>query len=168
MLGRTPATLRSLLGGLGDPWLVCDEGPETWSPRDVLAHLVDLEEQDWMGRLRIILDEGESRPFPPIDRVRFRRLLDGHTAAQLLDLFAERRAANLADLDARRLDPAALARRGVHPAFGPVTLAQLLATWVVHDLAHLAQIARVMARRYDVAVGPWREYLGILSWRPAR
>jgi len=168
MLARTPAIIRAWMNGLEARWLECDEGPETWSPRDVLAHLADLEDQDWMGRVRIILDEGESRPFPSIDRVRFRQLLDGSTSAELVDLFAERRARNLDELGGLDLRAQDLARRGIHPAFGPVTLEQLVATWVVHDLTHLAQIARVMARRYDADVGPWREYLGVLSWRRSR
>lgn len=130
-----------------------------------MAHLADLEEQDWMVRARIILDQGESRPFPPVNRERFRQTVAGKTTAQLLDLFAERRSQNLRSLDQLALKPADLNRKGTHPALGPVTLQQLLATWVVHDFTHLGQIVRVMARRYGGAVGPWSDYLGILSWR---
>jgi uncharacterized damage-inducible protein DinB len=157
--------LHALLSGLSDAWLDADEGPNTWSPREVVAHLADLEDQDWMVRARIILDQGESRPFPPVNRERFRPTLAGKTAAQLLDLFAQRRALNLRSLDQLALKPADLNRKGTHPALGPVTLEQLLATWVVHDFTHLGQIVRVMARRYGQAVGPWSDYLGILSWR---
>ncbi len=165
VLRATPAVLRSLLSGLSDVWLDASEGPNTWSPREVVAHLADLEEQDWMVRVRIILDQGESQPFTPVNRERFRETLAGKTAGHLLDLFARRRAQNLKSLDQLELTPADLNRKGTHPALGPVTLHQLLATWVVHDFTHLGQIVRVMARRYDQAVGPWTDYLGILSWR---
>lgn len=165
VLTRTPAVLHALLAGLSEPWINATEGPDTWSPRDVVAHLTDLEEQDWMVRVRLILEAGESRPFPPVDRVRFRTTLAGRSVDQLLALFTERRAQNLQALEARRLGPPDLTRRGLHPTLGSVTLAQLLATWVVHDFTHLGQVVRVMARRYEVAVGSWSAYLGILAWR---
>lgn len=163
ILERTPATLRALLGGLSDAWLASNEGPDTWDPRAVVGHLADLEETDWPIRTRIIIEEGESRPFPPIDRVRFRAELAGKTLDQLLAAFAERRAANLQRLERLALKPADLARTGTHPTFGRVTLGQLLATWAVHDLTHLAQIVRVLAKRYDADVGPWKEFLGVLQ-----
>lgn len=165
ILRATPTVLRALLSGLSDAWLDATEGSDKWSPREVVAHLADLEDQDWMVRARIILDHGESQPFPPVDRERFRHALSGRSTEALLDLFAQRRARNLEQLDQLALAPADLDRKGVHPSLGPVTLQQLLATWVVHDFTHLGQIVRVMARRYDQAVGPWSEYLGILSWR---
>jgi len=165
ILQATPGVLQALLSGLSDAWLDANEGPNTWSPREVVAHLADLEEQDWMVRARIILDQGESLPFPPVNRERFRHTLAGNTTAQLLDLFAQRRAQNLKTLDQLALKPADLNRKGKHPALGPVTLQQLLATWVVHDFTHLGQIVRVMACRYAQTVGPWADYLGILSWR---
>jgi hypothetical protein len=163
VLERTPATLRALLTGLSAPWLDANEGPDTWDAREVMGHLADLEEVDWMTRTLIILDEGERRPFPPIDRVRFRTTLAGKTVAELLALFAERRAANLRTLADRRLTAEALACAGTHPTFGRVTLRQLLAAWVVHDLTHVAQIVRVLAKRYDADVGPWKEFLGVLK-----
>lgn len=163
ILERTPATLRALLVGLDAHWLAAREGPETWNPVEVVAHLADLEEVDWMTRARIILDQGEGTPFPPIDRVRFRRSLEGKTVTQLLDSFTERRAANLRDLAVLRLGPEHLARTGTHPTFGRVTLEQLLAAWAVHDLTHVAQIVRVLAKRYDAAVGPWKQFLGVLN-----
>jgi hypothetical protein len=162
ILERTPATLRAMLAGLSPEWLDADEGSDTWNARDVVAHLADLEETDWMTRTRIILEEGESRPFPPIDRVAFRTKLGARSLDQLLAIFADRRSANLRELTKLGIGADALARTGTHPTFGRVTLAQLLATWAVHDLTHLAQIVRVLAKRYDVAVGPWKEFLGVL------
>ena len=163
ILARTPATLRSLLGGLSDGWLQVNEGQDTWNPRDVVGHLADLEETDWITRARIIREEGEGRPFPPIDRVAFRAKLAGKSIDQLLAIFVERRVANLRTLDDMKLEGADLARRGTHPTFGAVTMAQLIATWAVHDLTHVTQIARVLAKRYDADVGPWKEFLGVLK-----
>lgn len=162
ILERTPASLRALLAGLSPPWLGANEGPETWSATQVVAHLADLEETDWMTRTRIILEEGEGRPFPPIDRVAFEAKLGGKSLNELLSAFADRRAANLRTLDSLGITPDDLDRTGTHPTFGSVTLAQLLAAWAVHDLTHLAQIVRVLAKRYDAAVGPWKEFLGVL------
>jgi hypothetical protein len=163
VLERTPATLDQMLHDLPEAWLTATEGPDTWSPRDVVAHLAELEDQDWMGRVRCIVQHGESRPFTPIDRAAFFERFRGHSVAQLLDALAQRRRRNLTELDGLRLAPADLARRGRHPDFGPVTLEQLLASWAVLDLAHVGQIVRVMAKRYDQAVGPWRQYLPILT-----
>ena len=163
LLGRTPGALAALLGGLDPEWLTADEGPGTWSCLDVVAHLVDLEETDWMTRARVIMAGDESVVFAPIDRERFRRVLAGRVSGALLEAFADRRRRNLADLDALRLTPADLTRSARHPDFGPVTLHELLATWAVHDLTHIAQIVRVMAKRYDADVGPWRAYLGVLA-----
>lgn len=162
LLRRTPDSLRALLAGLPDAWITATEGPNTWSPRDAVAHLADLEETDWMPRVRMILETRTTVSFPPIDRERFRQLPQDTGLDELLDQFAQRRDRNLAALDALRLRDDDLARMGHHPAFGPVTLQQLLATWVVHDLTHLVQIARVMAKRYEEAVGPWREYLRVV------
>jgi hypothetical protein len=163
ILSRTPATLRTMLADLPDAWLKNDEGPDTWNPFDVLGHLIHGEETDWMPRLRLILERGETQRFEPFDRFAQMELSQGKSAELLLDTFADLRAANLkllADLD---LQPEDLDRRGRHPDFGPVTLRQLLATWVVHDLGHVAQIARAMARRYADEVGPWRAYLPVLT-----
>ena len=163
ILERTPATLREMVGGLSDGWLAANEGPDTWNPREVIAHLADLEETDWITRARIIREEGEGRPFPPIDRVAFRTKLAGKSIDQLLAIFADRRAANLRTLDGMELEAADLERRGTHPTFGAVTMGQLVATWAVHDLTHITQIVRVLARRYDADVGPWKEFLGVLK-----
>ena len=163
VLERTPRTLRALLGGLPDGWTRSNEGPDTFSPFDVLGHLIHGERTDWIPRAKIILEHGPSRPFTPFDRFAFRQVSQGKSLADLLDTFESLRAENLAALTALRLDPDQLARVGTHPELGSVTLKELLATWTVHDLAHLAQIARVMAKQYGPEVGPWVEYLPILS-----
>ena len=164
ILESTPATLRALLGGLGEGWLAGHEGPGRWSGVEVVAHLADLEETDWIPRLRILLADDGERRFEPVDRERFRTALAGRTLPELLDLFAARRAANLETLRSLDLDGDDLVREGTHPELGRVTVAELVATWVVHDLNHLAQIARVLAKRYGDSVGPWREYLSVLRW----
>lgn len=163
ILGRTPAVLDALLRGTSPPWHTSDEGPDTWSASDVVGHLIHGEETDWVPRARIILDEGESRPFEPFDRFAQLERFAGWSLAALLDRFAEARAANLETVRSWHLTDAQLALRGRHPALGPVTLRQLLATWTVHDLNHITQISRVMAKQYGGEVGPWREYLSILQ-----
>lgn len=162
-LARTPVVLRAWLDGLPEPWLVADEGPGTFTARDVLAHLIHGERVDWMPRTRIILEQGEGVPFEPFDRRGFLDEAKGWSLGALLTEFEELRAANLAALEACQLSPGDLARTGTHPGLGRVTLEQLLSAWVVHDLGHLAQIARVMAKRYSVEVGPWQDYLPILT-----
>jgi uncharacterized damage-inducible protein DinB len=166
LLARTPAVLDAWLRGLPDAWTTANEGPGTWSAYDVVGHLIHGEHTDWMARARIVLEYGEARPFAPFDRFAQARESEGKALDDLLDTFAALRSENLAALRALDLDAAALARRGTHPALGTVTLGQLLATWVTHDLGHLAQIARVMAKRYRDEVGPWSAYLPILSDRP--
>lgn len=163
VLERTPATLRSLLLGLPNAWTDADEGPDTWSPYVIVGHLIHGERTDWLTRARIILGPGPDRRFEPYDRFAQFRESAGKSLADLLDEFAELRAANLVVLKSLQLDDEQLARLGEHPAFGPVSLRQLLATWVAHDLGHLAQIARVMAKQYREAVGPWRAYLPVLD-----
>jgi len=163
VLESTPRTLEAWLVGLSDDWLGANEGPDTFSPVDVLGHLIHGEETDWIPRARIILEHGEARPFEPFDRVAFRRTLAGVSLPELVATFARLRADNLATLRALELKPAQLALRGTHPSLGRVTMAQLLASWVVHDLGHLAQIARVMAKQYREDVGPWREFLPVLD-----
>ncbi len=162
-LARTPAVMRAWLAGLPEPWLTADEGPETFSPRDVLAHLIYGERADWMARIRIILEQGEARPFDPFDRRGFLEEARGWAIEDLLTEFERLRAANLKALAALEISPDTLQRTGMHPALGRVTLEHLLATWTVHDLGHLAQIARVMAKRYKVEVGPWVDYLPVLT-----
>jgi hypothetical protein len=163
VLERTPHTLRAMLGGLPSPWTDATEGPETWSPYDIVGHLIHGERTDWIARARLILEQGPDRRFEPYDRFAQSRESQGKSLAHLLDEFARLRADNLATLTGWRLTDAELSLEGEHPAFGAVTLRQLLATWVAHDLSHIAQIARVMAKQYRDAIGPWRAYLPIME-----
>ncbi|MDE3186809.1 MAG: DinB family protein [Acidobacteriota bacterium] len=163
LLERTPAALDSLLRGLPDALTLANEGENTWSAFDVVAHLIHLERTDWMPRARVIVEHGESQPFEPFDRMGYLRESEGKLLEHLLDEFAGARQESLRQLRALKLQPADLARRGLHPALGTVTLGQLLATWAAHDLTHLHQIARVMAHQYREAVGPWSAYLGVLQ-----
>lgn len=163
ILERTPATLRAMLGGLPPEWATATEGPDTWSPYDILGHLIHGERTDWMQRARIILTRGPERRFPPFDRLAQFQESQGRLLGDLLEEFASLRFANLAELTAWRLTDAELALTGEHPDFGRVTLRQLLATWVAHDLNHLSQMTRVMAKQYREAVGPWRAYLPIMD-----
>lgn len=163
VLERTPGVLRGLLAGLPAGWTDADEGPGTWSPYLVVGHLVHGERTDWIPRARIILARGPDRRFAPFNRFAQLRESRGAPLAELLDDFQRLRAENLAILAGWRLTEAELALEGEHPEFGVVTLRQLLATWVAHDLGHLAQTARVMAKQYREAVGPWRAYLSIMD-----
>ena len=163
ILRRTPATLRALLDGIAEPWARGNEGPDTFSPFDVVGHLIDGEETDWIARARIILGRGPDPTFDPYDRFRHYARNQGRTLDSLLDEFARLRAANLELLTSWNLGDAELDLRGNHPSLGPVTLRHLLATWVVHDLGHLAQVARVMAKQYRDGVGPWVQYLPVLT-----
>jgi DinB superfamily len=163
VLTRIPGTLRTLLHGVGPPWAGGREGPDTFSPFDVVGHLIDGEETDWMPRARIILAQGSNRRFEPYDRFRHRTRNPGRTVDSLLEEFATLRAGNLELLRSWELSDTELALQGEHPSLGPVTLRQLLAAWVVHDLGHLAQVARVMAKQYRDEVGPWIEYLPVLT-----
>jgi len=162
LLARTPAALDALLRDLPETWTFRNEGENTWSPFDVVGHLISGERTDWMARTRMILQSGDSRPFEPFDRLGLVRETQGKSLGQLLDEFARLRSANLSDLRAMHLQPKDLERRGLHPSLGAVTLSQLLATWAAHDLTHLHQISRVMAHQYREAVGPWSQYLGVL------
>lgn len=163
VLGRTPHVLRAMLATLPSEWTDATEGPETWSPYVIVGHLIHGERTDWIPRARIILAQGTNRLFAPYDRFAQFRESQGKALIELLDEFARLRADNLATLAAWQLTEAQLALDGQHPEFGTVTLAQLLATWVAHDLGHIAQCARVMAKQYREAVGPWRAYLPILD-----
>lgn len=163
VLEKTPATFRALLAGLPESWITCNEGPDTFSAFDNLGHVIHGERADWMPRARIILAQAEARTFAPYDRFAQVRESAGKTLAQLLDEFAELRAENLVTLRSWNLTDRELALEAQHPALGTVTLRQLLSTWVVHDLGHLAQTSRVMAKRYREEIGPWREYLPIVN-----
>ncbi len=165
ILGRTPATLRALLGGLSTPWVRGTEGPATFSPFDVVGHLIDGEETDWIPRARIILARGPDLRFAPYDRFRHRARNAGASLESLLMEFATLRTANLDLLRSWNLTVRELDLPGEHPSLGPVTLRQLLAAWVAHDLGHLAQVARVMAKQYRDEVGPWVPFLPVLTDR---
>jgi hypothetical protein len=163
ILARTPATLDALLRDLPEVWTAATEGPGTWSPYVVIGHLIHCEKADWMPRLAIILEHGESRPFDRFDReAQFAEPADRPLSA-LLDEFADLRRDNLAMLRGLALQPEQLEVKGMHPDLGPVTVRQLLATWTAHDLAHILQVSRVMAKRYKLEVGPWAQYLSVMS-----
>ena len=162
-LARTPGALHALLDGLSAPWARGVEGPDTFSPFDVVGHLIDGEETDWIPRARIILAEGSNPVFEPYDRFRHRARNAGRTLGSLLEEFARLREANLALLRSWNLTPAALDLPGIHPSLGGVTLRQLLSAWVVHDLGHVAQVARVMAKQLRHEVGPWEPFLPVLT-----
>ena len=163
LLARTPTTLNTLLRGLSDNWTHRNEGEDTWSAYDIVGHLIVGERTDWVPRARIILESGEAHAFDPFDRFAQDKQSQGKSLEQLLDEFARLREENLAALKALNLQPEDLSRRGRHPSLGAVTLSQLLATWVVHDLTHLHQLSRLMAYQYREAVGPWSVYLGVLQ-----
>jgi len=164
LLSRTPASLSALLEGLPDVWTGATEGGGTWSPYDVVGHLIHGERTDWIQRARHIL-AGESRPFDKFDRTAQFDDSRGKSLGELLETFAELRRGSLAALSDMNLSDEDLGRKGLHPELGEVTLGQLLATWVVHDLDHVGQIARTMAKAYAGAVGPWSAYLSILRDR---
>lgn len=166
VLSRTPATLREMLSGLSDDWLHADEGAGTFSPFEVVGHLVEAERTNWLPRARVIRAGEPSAAFPPFDRYAHRHLYAGRPLSELLDRFAQLRSENLAEVESWALAEEDLRAQAQHPQFGPVTLGQLLSTWVVHDLGHIAQIARVMAKQYREAIGPWAEFLPVVTDRP--
>lgn len=163
VLRRTPRALEDLLGGLPEPWVRGTEGPDTFSAFDVVGHLIDGEETDWIPRARIILSNGPDPRFEPYDRFRHWTRNVGRTLPSLLEEFARLRAENLGTLESWKLTEEQLGLPGVHPTLGAVTLRQLLAAWVVHDLGHVAQVARVMAKQYREAVGPWVPFMPVLT-----
>lgn len=163
VLERTPLSLEYFLSGLSDGWLKCNEGEGTWNPSEVIEHLIEGEKNNWIPRLEHILQEGQSKPFPEFDRFSHLNKDSERTVTQSLREFMEIRSQNIVKLKSL-IDPEVhLELTGSHPAFGVVLLKELLSTWVVHDLTHVAQIVRVMAKRYREDVGPWKEYLGILK-----
>jgi len=162
LLERTPATLNVLLRDLPESWTRSNEGEKTWSAFEVVGHLIHGERADWVPRVKTILEFGDTKAFVPFDRWGHEREVQGKSIAQLLDEFARVRSENLAELRKLNLQSADFERRGKHPSLGPVTMSQLLATWVGHDLTHLHQISRIMAHQYAEAVGPWNQYLGVM------
>jgi hypothetical protein len=163
ILQRTPGTLKALLADLPNEWALSNEGPETWSPYDVIGHLIEGEETDWIPRARIILEHGEARPFDRFDRFAMFEKSKGKSLPELLARFEQLRGESLRQLDELNLTPELLAKRGTHPVLGVVTLSQLLSAWVVHDLGHIRQIVRAMAKQYREAIGPWTAFLTIVE-----
>jgi hypothetical protein len=161
-LARAPEIVAALCGGLPDRLWQVDEGAGTWSPREVVCHLLHGEDDDWIPRMRLILEAGRTKPFPPFNREKGMAVYGALPPERLLALFAEKRAASLAAFDAWRIGADALRQVGVHPEFGDVTLEELLATWVTHDLAHVVQIARVLEKHFGRWAGPWRAYFSAL------
>jgi hypothetical protein len=162
VLERTPRVVDVMLRGLGDAWVRSNEGGETWTPFDVVGHLVHADKTDWIPRARMILEHGERRKFEPFDRFAMLTTSAGRSLESLLDEFPSVRASSLLTVRGWKLTPERLKLRGTHPEFGSVTLGQLLATWVAHDLDHLSQIVRVMAKQYSSAVGPWAAFLKVV------
>jgi DinB superfamily len=162
LLQRTPGALDALLRGLPEEWAERNEGDGTWTAKEVVGHLAHAEQDDWMPRVRSILEFGEARDFPPFDREGFRQATRGREVAAVLDDFSRLRSRSLGELAALTIQPKDLDRRGRHPTFGTVTLSQLLATWAAHDANHLHQIARILAHQYREAVGPWSKFLGVM------
>jgi uncharacterized damage-inducible protein DinB len=163
LLERTPATLRTLLGGLPDTWTRADEGENTWSPHEVVAHLINGERTDWIPRARLILAGDSSATFVPFEREGFFAEGRARPLSELLDLFASLRIESLAALDSMRIGQRELDLTARHPGLGTVTMRQLLASWVVHDLGHIVQVGRTLARQLRSEVGPWTAYLGVLG-----
>jgi hypothetical protein len=163
LLARTPAALDAILRDLPEAWTLRNEGENSWSAFDIVGHLIHGERTDWMPRVKMVLEFGESQTFRPFDRWGQVRESQGKSLDQLLDEFARLRAENLDELRGLNLRREDFERRGRHPALGVVSLSELLATWAIHDLTHLHQISRVMAHQYRDAVGPWSAYLGVLQ-----
>lgn len=166
VLEKSPAVFRSLLSGLSSEWTHNNEGGESWSPYDVIGHLVHGEKTDWMPRLEIVLSDSSNKTFTPYDRFAQFRMSEGKTLEDLLNEFESLRKENLDTLRSKQLTQKDLTRKGIHPELGPVQLSEMLAAWVVHDLGHIAQVSRVMAKQYKDEVGPWPKYLTILKHTP--
>jgi hypothetical protein len=163
VLERTPAVITEMLQGLSKEWISQNEGGDTWNPYDIVGHLIHGEKTDWVTRMNVILADTPDKRFTPFDRFAQFEDSKGNSLSQLLETFRLLRQHNLQVLRSLNLTSEDLLKQGIHPAFGAVSLSQLLATWVVHDLNHIAQIARVMAAQYRDAVGPWIAYLRVLQ-----
>ncbi|MCW5519014.1 DinB family protein [Aureitalea sp. L0-47] len=166
LLERTPKVLNAMLSGLSEEWINNNEGNNTWSPYDVVGHLVHGERTDWIPRTFIIMNDSDQKTFTPYDRFAQFEESKGKSLEQLLDEFESLRKANLEQLRGFGLMDSDLRRQGIHPSLGPVTLRNLLSAWVVHDQGHIAQISRVLAKQYKEDVGPWNEYMTILKYLP--
>ncbi len=163
ILETTPGVLNALLRNLPEGWADSHEGPDTWSPYDIVGHLIHGEKTDWIPRMQMILEEGTAKPFPDFDREAQFRDSKGKSLFQLLDRFEELRKKNVKELKRQQLTETDFSKTGLHPDFGEVTLQQLLSTWVVHDFSHVRQIARVLAKQYKGEIGPWEKYLPVVS-----
>ena len=163
MLSRTPATVKSLLGNLSDDWMENAPDSKNWSPFDIVGHLIHGEETDWITRAEIILGQAENLTFESFDRFAQFEESKGKTLNELIETFAELRTKNLVNLREMNLTEEKLKLKGIHPELGEVTLEQLLATWVVHDLNHIKQLVTVLAYKYAENVGVWKQYLSILQ-----
>ncbi len=163
ILERTPVILKDLLSGLSDDWVLHNEGGDTWSAYDIIGHLIHGERTDWMNRLEIIMNHEGNKTFVPFDRFAQFKESEGKSLEQLLEEFDTLRKTNLMKLKSLGLLKQDFERTGIHPAFGEVTLAELLSTWTVHDLTHIAQISRVMAKQYKSSIGPWIKYFRLLQ-----
>jgi hypothetical protein len=162
ILERTPSVIEAMLKGVSEDWIMNNEGGDTWSPYDTVGHLIHGEKTDWVVRMEVIL-LNKNKEFMPFDRFAQFNESKGKSLQMLIDEFKTLRKKNMAKLQLKKIEMFDLHKTGIHPAFGKVTLKQLLATWVVHDLNHIAQIARVMAKQYKTEVGPWVEYLSVLN-----
>ncbi|MGB5895930.1 MAG: DinB family protein [Ignavibacteriaceae bacterium] len=163
ILERTSTVLISLLSGLSDKWIYNNEGGESWNPFDIVGHMIHGEKKDWIQRAKIILEYGEEKPFEPFDRFAQFKDSEDKTLNDLLEEFAKLRKENIDVLNKLNLDENDFNKTGIHPDFGKVTLKQLLSTWVVHDLSHIRQISRVMAKQYKNGIGPWEKYLPVIN-----
>ncbi len=163
ILERTPTILESYLNDLSQDWIKKNEGENTWSPYDIIGHLVHGEKTDWIVRLKVILNDLDNKQFEPFDRFAQMSLDTKRPISELLKEFRDLREMNLNELKALQLVEKDFKRKGIHPELGEVSLTQLISTWVVHDMGHIAQISRVMAKQYESEVGPWVKYLGILK-----
>lgn len=162
ILERTPVVLKALLSNLSPDWTYSNEGGETWSPYEVIGHLIHCEKTDWIVRAQVILSEKEDKTFEPFDRFAHLKIGPEKSLEELLDEFQLLREKSLVALKSMEINEKKLGKTGIHPAFGEVTLAQLLSCWTAHDLGHIVQITRVMAKQYKDEVGPWIEYLSVL------
>lgn len=163
ILERTPHTLKAMLYTIGDEWSRCNEGGDTWSAYDVVGHLIHCEECNWIQRIEIVLSDSVVRKFEPLDRFAQMQKSKGKTLEQLLDEFVTKRTANIAKLKSLHITEKQLSAKATHPELGEVTLSQLISTWTVHDLDHLSQISRVMAKQYKEEIGPWIQYMRIIN-----
>ncbi len=163
ILERTPTVLTNLLSGLSEEWTYQNEGPDTWSAYDVIGHLIHGENTDWIPRAQLILSENTNKDFIPFDRFAQFENSKGKSLSDLLSEFTNLRKRNIEILDSLEINKETLEKTGVHPEFGKITLRQLLSCWVAHDLGHIVQISRVMAKQYKEEVGPWTKYLKVLE-----